>query len=93
MRIAIAQINLCVGDISKNADKIMSIIEDSRSKSRDLVIFPELALCGYPPEDLLFRNDFYKQIEQARRRVIAECKNTSVLLGYPRNDSGKIYNS
>ena len=58
LRIAIAQINPVVGGIEKNRDKIIEHILKARRQKSDIVVFPELALCGYPPEDLLLKKEF-----------------------------------
>ena len=58
LKIALAQINCLVGDIKGNADKIIDFANRAHLQGASLVITPELALCGYPPEDLLFRDDF-----------------------------------
>jgi NAD+ synthase (glutamine-hydrolysing) len=58
VKIAIAQINCTVGDIQGNADKILDFSNRAKAAGASLVITPELALSGYPPEDLLFRDDF-----------------------------------
>ncbi len=58
LRIGMAQINTTVGDFAGNTRKILKAISEARSLGIDLITFPELAICGYPPEDLLFRPQF-----------------------------------
>jgi len=58
LRIGMAQINTTVGDFAGNRQKIMKAIDEARSSGVDLIAFPELAVCGYPPEDLLFKPQF-----------------------------------
>jgi len=94
MRIALAQINPHVGDIEKNTDMIIQYIELARTqKKADLVIFPELVLTGYPPEDLLFRPALHKKIRLALEAIITESEGIGVVLGYPRKLDGNIFNS
>jgi len=62
-RIAVAQLDFLVGDIKGNTQIILDSLEKAKQTSVDLMIFPELALSGYPPEDLLLREDFKKQIK------------------------------
>jgi NAD+ synthase (glutamine-hydrolysing) len=94
MRIAIAQINLLVGDIEKNTDLIIQYIELARARDNaELIIFPELALTGYPPEDLLFRKALYKKVDLALDAIISASRGIGVVLGYPRRADGKLFNS
>jgi len=60
MKIAIAQMNCMVGDIAGNTRQILDYSADAKAKGATLLLTPELSLCGYPPEDLLLRDDFYK---------------------------------
>ncbi|MBM3944231.1 MAG: NAD+ synthase, partial [SAR202 cluster bacterium] len=57
-RLAMAQVNVTVGDLDGNTDKIIAYVEQARSLGADLVAFPELAIPGYPPEDLVFKTQF-----------------------------------
>src|SRR4029453_19329219 len=61
MRLALAQINTVVGDLDGNAARIVGRVREARDAGADLVLFPELAVTGYPPEDLLFRPEFLRQ--------------------------------
>jgi NAD+ synthase (glutamine-hydrolysing) len=65
MKIAMAQMNATVGDLAGNAARIADFAERARHAGADLVVTPELALCGYPPEDLLLREDFLEACERA----------------------------
>ena len=69
-RLALAQMNPTVGDLQGNANKILGIIELARSNHVDLVAFPELAICGYPPEDLLLQPSFLREIRDALTYVM-----------------------
>jgi len=94
LRIAVAQINLLVGDVAGNAVKV---IEYARRAREDLkshaVVFPELTLTGYPPEDLLLRPALAGQINSALVRIQAETPGIDVILGYPQMEGAKRYNA
>lgn len=70
MRIAIAQNNYTVGDIRHNLELIKSSLKQAESDNADIVVFSELSLCGYPPEDLLLRPDLYTIIDDADRKSV-----------------------
>lgn len=93
MHIAIAQINLCVGAIHDNSDKIIACLNDAKKQHVDLIIFPELSLSGYPPEDLLFRRAFHEQIDPALQSVISASGDIALILGYPRKEDNQLFNS
>lgn len=94
LRIALAQLNLFVGDVAGNTQRVIDVAAEARDRlNADLVLFPELALCGYPPEDLLFHNGLRRQVAQALDRVRAETNGISVMVGYPEYASDGIYNA
>jgi len=94
LRIALAQLNLFVGDIGGNTERIISAAAEARERVQaDLVMFPELSLCGYPPEDLLFHNGLRRQVQAGMERVRAEVKGVSILVGYPEYAGDDIYNA
>jgi NAD+ synthase (glutamine-hydrolysing) len=93
MKIAISQINCIVGDIQGNANKILDFANRAKAAGASLVITPELALCGYPPEDLLFRDDFRQACEQALVRLAEQANNVSLLVGHPHVENGQLYNA
>ncbi len=94
MIIGIAQINPCVGAIEKNKQLMLKCIDTAREKLHvETLIFPELVLTGYPPEDLLYRPDLYKQIQHAIEDLESICAGINIIFGYPRKDGEKIYNS
>ncbi len=94
MKIAIAQINPVVGDIPGNAERILSAARRARDAlDADLVVFPELALTGYPPEDLLLRDDFLDLCERFLDHLCAEAQGIALLAGYPRRREGRLYNA
>ena len=93
MKIALAQINCIVGDITGNANKILDYAKRAYEGGASLIITPELALCGYPPEDLLFRDDFNRACEQALARLAQQVSGITLLIGHPQQENGKLYNA
>ena len=94
LRIALAQLNLLVGDVEGNAARVVRSAREARAEhGADLVLFPELTLSGYPPEDLLFHRGFRRQIERGLARVRTEVSDTAVMVGFPEYSGAEIYNS
>jgi NAD+ synthase (glutamine-hydrolysing) len=94
IKIALAQLNLLVGDVSGNAARMIESAGRARSDfGADLVLFPELALSGYPPEDLLFHRGFRRQVEAGLEKVRAAAGDTALLVGFPEYTQTGIYNS
>jgi NAD+ synthase (glutamine-hydrolysing) len=94
LRIALAQLNLFVGDVGGNAQRLIDSAADARDRLKaDLVLFPELALSGYPPEDLLFHKGMKRQVAAAGDRVRSEVKGVAVMVGYPDYTDDAIYNA
>ena len=94
MRIAIAQMNPVVGDVEANVTHMLELCRRAHDALRaDLVVFPELALCGYPPEDLLFHRGFARDVAQALARLAGGLNGMSVLVGCPEYDGETIHNS
>jgi len=94
LRIALAQLNFLVGDVQGNAARVIATARSAATESgADLVLFPELALSGYPPEDLLFHRGFRRQIEAGLERVRAQVTDVPVMLGFPEYTASGIYNS
>lgn len=93
IRFCIAQLNMMVGDIAGNTEIIINAIKTAKVKHQaDVLILPELALTGYPPEDLLYRADLYHQIDKAILEIQSHCKDIFIVLGYPNLKNGNIYN-
>jgi NAD+ synthase (glutamine-hydrolysing) len=89
-----AQLNLIVGDIEGNANKIITSIQDAcATHDVDIIVFPELTISSYPPEDLLLRPAFNNYIKSALEKIVAETKKTYVILGYPTTQNNKLYNA
>lgn len=87
-----AQVNLLVGDVEGNTQHIIETANRAyHDHKADLVIFPELSLTSYPPEDLLFRPALYRRVHQALQKIADEVK-TTVVVGYPDSIEGKYYN-
>lgn len=93
IRIALAQLNFTVGDISGNCKKIISYIEKAKSQNASIVLFPELSLTGYPLEDILHRDELYKQAQKALRQILPYTKDIDVVLGLPLKRKGWTYNA
>ena len=92
MRLALAQINSVVGDLDGNRARIVSNLEEARGLGADVVIFPELAVTGYPPEDLLLRTGFIRAAEHTLEQIAAETRDVVALVGTPHYD-GDLYNA
>lgn len=94
LRIALAQLNLFVGDVGGNTQRVIDTAADARDRLKaDLVLFPELALSGYPPEDLLFHKGMRRQVAAAMERVRSEVSGVAVMVGYPDYTDDAIYNA
>jgi NAD+ synthase (glutamine-hydrolysing) len=94
LNIALAQVNLLVGDVQGNAGRVITSARHAREElGAELVLFPELTLSGYPPEDLLFHRGFRRQIEAGLARVRDEVRDVAVMVGFPEYTSAGIYNS
>jgi NAD+ synthase (glutamine-hydrolysing) len=86
MRLALAQINTTVGDLDGNRERIVRVIEEAEAKSADLVLFPELAVTGYPPEDLLLRPGFIRAADDSLREIARSARGIVALVGVPHFD-------
>jgi len=93
LRIALAQINTTVGDFEGNVAKILDGIEGAKTCGADLVTFPELAICGYPPEDLLFRPRFLEDNRRAVEAVARQSRGIVVVVGFAETAECKTYNA
>lgn len=93
VRVAMVQDNFLVGDINANARLIIQRALTAKENQAELVVFPELALVGYPPEDLLYRPGFIAQVEQAVTTIKQAVRGIDIVLGLPLELSGKLYNS
>lgn len=93
IKIALAQINPTVGALSENASKIIAYLKRARPMGVDLVIFPELALTGYPPEDLLRKNQFIAKNKQQLKLIAKASKGLTVIVGFVDSQKGNLYNA
>jgi len=93
MKIAIAQMNCTVGDLAGNGSRIVDFAMRARAQGADVMVTPELALCGYPPEDLLLRDDFYRNCEKALRAIASKITGITVVVGFPQQVDGKRFNA
>ncbi|MDP3560876.1 MAG: NAD+ synthase [Legionellaceae bacterium] len=92
LTLLMAQINPTVGAVESNANKIIQIITSQQSK-HDIIVFPELALTGYPLEDLIYRDRLFTQIEDALEKIAASAKHCHVVLGHPSKIEKNIFNT
>ena len=93
MKIAIAQLNPILGDLAGNVERILAEAERAKEAGATLLVTPELSLCGYPPEDLLFRHDFREACAVALAAMAARVQGISILVGHPYLVDGKLYNA
>lgn len=93
IRVACAQINSTVGDLQANKDKILGAIEIARAQSVDIICFPELALVGYPPEDLLFKPKFIEDNLDKLRELALAVKDIIAIVGFVEKAGRDIYNA
>jgi NAD+ synthase (glutamine-hydrolysing) len=89
MKVGIAQINPTVGDLSSNADIALKAYKNLVKKGVDLVVFPELAICGYPPRDLLFKKHFGEDCHKTLRKFARKTGPCPALIGFPQPSSEK----
>lgn len=94
LTIAIAQINVTVGAIEKNTDKIIRTLEEAQNDHHaDIVIFPEMVVTGYPPEDLLYRASLYERVNKALTSIKHHKNLPTSIIGYPEKVNNSIYNT
>ena len=92
--VALAQLDFVVGDVAGNTQKILDYAERARDEKRaDLVVFPELSICGYPPEDLLFHSGLRRRVENAMQTIRDSVRDIAVLVGFPDYQDNKIFNA
>jgi NAD+ synthetase len=93
MRIAIAQINCTLGDLAGNASRILEFASRARSQGAQVLLTPELSLCGYPPEDLLLRADFVTACENAVAELATRVHGITVVAGHPQSGAAGLLNA
>lgn len=93
LRVALAQLNLLVGDVAGNVQKMIAAARRARDELKaDLVVFPELSLTSYPPEDLLLRPELSVRVELGLGEMLKQLAGIDVIVGYPKRQHGKLYN-
>lgn len=92
--ISIAQLNLTVGDIEGNTSKIIAAAQQAKQQYQaDLIIYPELAICGYPPEDLVYRHDFIMADSHALSKISREIIDIDIIIGHLHQTKDGLYNA
>ena len=92
LRIALAQLNACVGDVQGNLQAVLTAVTQAKEQQADILLLPELVLSGYPAEDLLFRPDFIAQMEAGIQTVAASAQGLTVIVGAPLIRQGQLHN-
>ena len=93
MKIALAQINATVGDITGNVANIVTAVTKAKQAGAHIMLTPELVLCGYSPEDLLFRDDFQRKIEWAVDEISHFSHGITLIIGHPQREGKRLYNA
>ena len=94
LRIAMAQFDFPVGDVAGNRDRIARMVTEARDEYQaDIVLFPELALSGYPPEDLLYRPSFLRECQVALDAIAADVQGIVAVVGWPQAAGAVVYNA
>ena len=94
LRVVMAQINLLVGDVRGNAQQVIEAAKRARDEfNAQLIVFPELALAGYPPEDLLLRPGMHVYVLAALERIKREVHGIHMVVGHPHHATGGLYNA
>ena len=93
VKVALGQFNATVGDLPGNTGKILNLCEQAACRDADLIVFPELAVCGYPPEDLLLNRHFLEDNLLMVRKIAAGRPDRTVIVGFAESHRGNTYNS
>jgi len=93
VRVALGQFNAMVGDLAGNAEKMRNIYAQALKGGVDLLAFPEMAVCGYPPEDLLLKKHFVEDARAVVEKLAADCPDATLIVGFAESYQGKRYNS
>ncbi|MGB8226859.1 MAG: nitrilase-related carbon-nitrogen hydrolase, partial [Sedimentisphaerales bacterium] len=91
LRTGLAQINTTVGDIAGNVDKIRQMYARARQEKVELLVFPELSICGYPPEDLLLKKHFLAENKKAVQQLAKDCPDITIMTGFAEAADGVCY--
>jgi len=93
MRVGLGQFNAVVGDLAGNAQKMRGIYAQALTEDVDLLVFPEMAVCGYPPEDLLHKKHFLTDTRLTIEKFAANCPEKTIIAGFPESHQDTIYNA
>jgi NAD+ synthetase len=93
VKVAVAQINCVLGDLAGNAAKILDCAARAKAAGAQILLTPELSLCGYPPEDLLLRDGFFRDCAAALDKLAAAVRDITVVVGHPQLAEGRRYNA
>ena len=93
LRLALAQVNGLVGGFKGNAEKVKSVCAKVRKMGADVVLFPELMVTGYPPEDLLLKEKFIEDCQKTLKKIASTTHGLTAVVGYAEKEAGKLYNS
>ena len=93
VKIAVAQMNCVLGDLAGNAAKILDCAARAKAAGAEVLLTPELSLCGYPPEDLLLREGFFRDCAAALDELAAAVHGIRVIVGHPQLAGGRRYNA
>jgi NAD+ synthetase len=93
LRVAVAQFNAVVGDLTGNVERIIACAAEAKARGAQVLLTPELALSGYPPEDLLLRPDFYRACQRALDDLTSRVDGMALIVGHPEEFEGACYNA
>ena len=93
IRIALAQINVTVGALPENEQKIKEYFDKAKESQADLIAFPELVIMGYPPEDLLLRPQFILDNIDCLQRIVQAAKDITAIVGFAHQEKKKVFNA
>ncbi|MEK7712089.1 MAG: nitrilase-related carbon-nitrogen hydrolase, partial [Pseudomonadota bacterium] len=94
LHLVIAQLNFLVGDVAGNTERVIAAARQARDQLKaHAIVFPELTLTSYPPEDLLLRPALMQQVEESLRRIEHEARGIDVILGHPQSEHGQLFNA
>jgi NAD+ synthase/NAD+ synthase (glutamine-hydrolysing) len=93
MKIAVAQVDTTVGDFAANGERLRKAVDGARAAGAKLVVAPELALSGYPPEDLLLRDDFLDACRDELMKLASHCLDVALIVGHPHREGRTRYNA
>jgi len=93
LKIALAQLNFSVADIAGNVEKLVCAVDQAKRQQAHVVVFPELCVTGYPPEDLLLRADFVQHAQRAVAELAAQIDGIVAVIGYPQLQGRQLFNA